>query len=191
VGHDALMRTRALLSLACLRRRLAPLSLALALIAPVTGCSKELQAETEYAKNVDFSKYQTYRWITDDLVLLQSGTGSEQIRNVDNERRIRAAVERELEAKGLEKGAGDAQLIVAFTVGTKVQYRIQGGANLDLVAAPDAAYTRGMLTIYLFDRDSNAQIWQARTHDDLEPGEDPDAVINTAVKVLLDEFPPN
>jgi hypothetical protein len=177
--------------LACLRR-LVPLGIASVLVVPSGGCSKQLQAETEYAKNVDFSKYHTYRWITDDLVLIQSGTGNDEIRNVENERRIRAAVERELEAKGLKKAEGDdAQLIVAFTVGTKVRYRIQGGANFDLVAAPDESYTRGVLTIYMFDRDSDKQIWQARTYEDLEPGEDPDAVIDAAVDVLLDAFPPS
>jgi hypothetical protein len=155
------------------------------------GCSKQLQAQTEHAKGTDFSQYQTYRWITDDLVLIQSGTGNERIRNVDNERRIRAAVDRELAAKGLREAAGDdAQLIVAFTLGTKVRYHIQGGANYDIVTAPAATYTRGVLTIYVFDRASGQQIWSAWTQEDLEPGDDPDTVINTAVKVLLAEFPP-
>ncbi|MFO7562049.1 MAG: DUF4136 domain-containing protein [Enhygromyxa sp.] len=173
-------------------RRLASLCcLCLPLTLPLAGCSKQLQAQTAYAQDVDFSQYQTYRWITDDLVLIQSGTGDDRIRNIDNERRIRTAVERELEAKGLRKaGVGEADLIVAFTLGTQVRYRIQGGANYDIVTDPAASYTRGVLTIYLFDRESQQQIWSARTHKNLEPGDNPDAVINTAVDVLLAEFPP-
>lgn len=166
------------------------IALAVALMLP-GGCSKQLQAKTEYVEGSDFSQYQTYRWITEDLVLIQSGTGNQRIRNVENEQRIRAAVERELAAKGLRKASGDeADLIVAFTLGTKVRYHIQGGANYDIITNPAAAYTRGVLTIYMFDRASQRQIWSAWTHRDLEPGDDPDAVINAAVAVLLDEFPP-
>ncbi|KIG12026.1 hypothetical protein DB30_02111 [Enhygromyxa salina] len=152
-----------------------------------------MKAETEYVEGTDFSQYQTYRWITDDLVLIQSGDGNENIRNVENEKRIRAAVERELEAKGLKKATGeDAHLLVAFTVGTQVRYKIQGGGatGLDLVAGGPAKVTRGRLTLYLFDQASKTQIWSAWTQDDLEPGSDPDAVVNSAVSVLMNEFPP-
>src|SRR4051794_33684773 len=95
-------------------------ALALVLSTPSAGCMKELKAEAKYAEGTDFSQYQTYRWITDDLVLLQEGSGDPTIRTVENEKRIRAAVERGLEAKGLKKVEGDdAQLVIAFTVGTK------------------------------------------------------------------------
>lgn len=166
-------------------------SLGFAVVLVLSGCSKQLEAHTEYAEATDFSQYRTYRWITDDLVLLQSGSGNPSIRNVENERRIRAAIEREFDAKGLRKATGDdAQLIVAFTVGTKVRYHIQGGAWYDILTEPNAAYTRGVLTIYVFDRASQQQIWSAWTRKDLEPGDDPDTVINAAVEVLLAEFPP-
>ena len=123
-------------------------------------------------------------------MLIQPGTDNERIRNVDNEKRIRAAIERELEAKGLRKATGaEADLIVAFTVGTQVRYRIQGGDNYDIVTDPAASYTRGVLNVYLFDRASQEQIWSARTQADPEPGDDPDAVITTAVDVLLAEYP--
>lgn len=156
------------------------------------GCAKQMQAETKYAEDVDFAQYQTYRWLTDDLVLIQAGTGEERIRNVENEKRIRAAVERELKAKGLRKASGDeADLVIAFTVGTKVRYKIQGGATaLDMFTADPETVTRGTLTLYFFDRASQAQVWSAWTSKDLAPGSDPDAVINTAVGVLMGEFPP-
>ncbi|PRP91401.1 hypothetical protein ENSA5_55180 [Enhygromyxa salina] len=178
-----MLRPRALL-------RVVPL--ALLLTAPLAGCSQQLSAETEYAKDQDFSQYQTYRWLTDDLVLIQSGTGNEKIRNLENEKRIRAAVERELEAKGLKKAEGEAaELVIAFTVGTKVRYQIQGGTTaLDMATADPATVTRGMLTLYFFDSERETQVWSAWTKKDLEPGADPDEVINAAVSVLMDEFPP-
>ncbi|PRQ05594.1 DUF4136 domain-containing protein [Enhygromyxa salina] len=175
-----------------LSARIRTLALALVLTAPLAACAQQLTAETEHVKGTDFSQYQTYRWITDDLVLIQSGTGNENIRNVENEKRIRAAVERELEAKGLKKATGDeAQLVFAFTVGTKVRYQIQGGVTgLDLVAGEAASVTRGTLSLYAFDPASNVQVWSGWTTKDLEPGEDPDAVINAAVSVVMNEFPP-
>lgn len=169
------------------------LAVILALGTVLPACAKPMEAKTEYAKGHDFAQYATYRWLTDDLVLIQSGTGNERIRNVENEKRIRAAVERELEAKGLTKAEGDdAGLIIAFTVGTKVRYQIQGGATgLDLAAADPETVTRGTLSLYFFDAATEAQVWSAWTSDDLQEGGDPDAIINAAVGVLMAEFPPS
>jgi hypothetical protein len=140
-------------------------ALVLVLCAPMTACSKQLRAETDYVEGTDFSKYQTYRWITDDLVLIQSGSGDPAIRTLENERRIRAAVDRGLAAKGLKKvDSEEAQLIVAFTVGTKARYKLEGGAT-------------------------QRQIWSAWTKKNLEPGTDPDTVIGAAVAALLSKLP--
>lgn len=165
-------------------------ALSLVLFVPV-ACTKQLKAETQYVEGTDFSTYQTYRWISDDLVLIQAGSGDPRIRTIENETRIRAAVERQLEAKGLRKvDSEDAQLILAFTVGTKVRYKLEGGGtDLDIITGEGASVTRGTLTLYMFDHASQTQIWSAWTKKDLEPGTDPDAVINTAVAVLLSELP--
>jgi hypothetical protein len=167
-------------------------ALALALAAPMTGCSKQMRAETHYVEGTDFSKYQTYRWITDDLVLIQSGSGDPVIRTLENEKRIRAAVDRGLAEKGLQKvDSEDAQLIIAFTVGTKAHYKLQGGGSLDLdlITGDSASVTRGTLTLYLFDHATQRQIWSAWTKKNLEPGTDPDTVIDAAVAVLLSKLP--
>jgi hypothetical protein len=177
-----LLRTRTLLLMA----------MTLLVAGPQIGCAKPLTAETEHAEGVDFGQFQTYRWITDDLVMMQSGTGNENIRNVENEQRIRAAVERGLAAKGLRQASGDeADLVLAFSVGTKVRYQIQGGSTpLELVGEA-ASVTQGTLTLYMYSRASSEQVWSAWTKKDLEPGSDPDAVINEAVAVLLAKFPPS
>jgi hypothetical protein len=168
------------------------MAMTLLVAGPQIGCAKPLTAETEHAEGVDFGQFETYRWITDDLVLIQSGTGNENIRNVENEKLIRAAVERELEAKGLRKASGDeADLVVAFTVGTKVRYQIQGGSTPLELAGEAASVTQGTLTLYMFSRASSEQIWSAWTKKDLEPGSEPDPIIKQAVAVLLAEFPPS
>src|SRR5690606_39843981 len=61
---------------------------------------------------------------------------------------------------------------------SKVRYKIQGGATaLDMFTADPETVTRGTLTLYFFDRASQAQVWSAWTSKDLAPGSDPDAVI--------------
>ena len=150
-----------------------------------------MKAKTEYAAGTDFSKYQSYRWITEDLVLIQSGTGNENIRNVENEKRIRAAVDRELSAKGLSKATEEADLVIAFSVGTKVRYRVEGGDRFSVVTGgPGEKVTRGTLTLYFFDPRTDKQVWEAWTSKDLVAGEDPDSVINAAVGLLMAQFPP-
>jgi hypothetical protein len=166
--------------------------LALALVTFSVGCTRQMRAWAQYSEDVDFAQYQTYRWVTDDLVLIQTGSGDPAIRTIENEKRIRAAVDRELAAKGLEKVEGDdAQLAVAFTVGTKVRYKLSGagGNEFDIITSEADSVTRGTLTMYVFDRARQEQIWSAWTKKDLEPGTDPDAVIDAAVAVLMDEFP--
>ena len=163
----------------------------LALAAPLAGCAPQLRVEVESADGIDFRQYETYRWVTDDLVLIQAGSGEPAIRTLENEKRIRKAVERELAKKGLRKVEGDeADLAIAFTVGTKVRYKLSGagGQDLDILGEGDSV-TRGTLTIYVFDRASQRQVWSAWTKKDLERGTDPDEVIDRAVAVLLREFP--
>ncbi len=167
-------------------------ALALALLAPaLAGCSKQLP-EVEYAEDVDFTQYRTYRWITEDPVLIRPGAGNPEVRSVANERRIRAAIERELEARGLREAAGEAaDLLVAFSLGTKIRYQVQGGSTpLEMVADDPASVTQGVLTVVLFDRARNRQIWSAATKRRLAPGDDPDRVIAAVVASLLAEYPP-
>ena len=173
-------------------RFLAPLLLCALAVVPVASCGgKQMKAQVEYPKGTDYSQYQSYRWLTEDLVLIQSGTGNENIRNVENEKRVRAAVDRELAAKGLTKTGEEADLVVAFTVGTKVRYRVEGGDRFSVVTGgPGEKVTRGTLTLYFFDPKTKTQVWEAWTSKDLSPTENPDDVVNAAVGLLMKEFPP-
>jgi len=151
-----------------------------------------MEAKVDYPEGTDFSQYSSYRWLTDDLVLIQSGTGNEKVRNVDNEKRIRSAVDQAMTSKGLTHGGDEADLVVAFTVGTKVRYKLEGGTRSTIITdGPGGTVTRGTLTLYVFDPKTNVQIWEAWTSKDLQPGADPEIVIYEAVSLLLAEFPPD
>lgn len=171
-------------------RRLS-LTLALALLLPAAVC-RPMAARTEVTPGTDFSRYDTYRWLTDDLVLLKDGHGDNFIRSAETEQRIRVAVERGLEAKGLAKAEGDAaSLIVAFTVGTKLSYTIGDGSTYETEEQePPSTVIRARLRLYVFDAASKQQVWEAWATRNINGQEkDQDAEVNAAVDLLLAQYP--
>jgi hypothetical protein len=164
------------------------------LISLLSGGCARVQFGAEFDQQADFSGYQSYAWVTDELVLIGSGMGDPRIRNEDNERRIRAEVDAALAAKGLAKvDRDDADLIVAFVVGTREQLRLEGGGSTySLLTSKDAAstYYQGSLSIDLFDAASRQQVWHGWVSKPLEADTDPDEIIKRAVARILAQFPP-
>ena len=154
-----------------------------------------MQFGAEHDERTDFSAYQSYAWVTDELTLIGTGMGNPRIRNEDNERRIRAEVDAALAAKGLQKVEREqADLIVAFVVGTREQLRLEGGGghSYALLTTKDAqsTYYKGSLSIDLFDAATRQQVWHGWVSKPLEPEADPDTVIKAAVTRIMAQFPP-
>ena len=165
------------------------LGFALALLPLLAACPK-MQGRAETTPGADVSAYQSYRWITDDLGLIQEGQGDKLIRSAENEQRIRAAVDRGLAAKGLAKAEGDAaSLVVAFSLGTKMKYTVQPGSYEAEQDEPPATYHRARLRVYLFDASTGKQVWQGWATRNINGQEDPDAEVNAAVDLILAKFP--
>lgn len=168
---------------------------ALFLASPLPGGCARVQFGSEYDDKADFSAYGSYAWVTDELTLIGTGMGNPRIRNEDNERRIRAAVDSALASKGFEKVALDeADLVVAFVVGTREQLRLEGGggSTYSLLTTKDASstYYQGSLSIDLFDGASRRQVWHGWVSKPLQAEDDPDTVINAAVARIMEQFPP-
>jgi hypothetical protein len=170
--------------------KLPALLLALAL---ASGCYN-IKTGSEYDYSADFSSYATYAWVTEDLTLIGTGTGNPAIRNEQNETWIREAVDRSLTQRGLEKVPIDeAQLVVTFVVGTKEELRLEGGGtNYGFLGAKGEPpkYYKGSLSIDLFDRATRRQIWHGWASKPLDPGDDPQRVIDDAVARIMAAFPP-
>ena len=139
----------------------------------------------------DFAAVTTYAWVTDEPVLITFGEDQPNVRTKDNELRIRAAIERELSARGMEKVEADgAAVLVAFSVGTRMRYRLEGGDRpSEFTDGPGEKQTQGTLNIYLLDRATDREVWHGSMSKWLKKSDDPDAIVNEAVGKIMARFP--
>ncbi len=149
-------------------------------------------AQTERVTDYPLEQPHSYAWVTDELVLIQLGDDQSNVRTPENEKRLRAAIDRELQARGLTSAPRDeADLLVAFSVGTTVRYRLEGlstGSSYGGVK-PGTKQTKGTLNIYLIDRAQQHEVWHGWITKWLSKSDDPDAVVNGAVQKIMATFP--
>jgi len=172
------------------RRALALVGAGLLLVS--AACAPAVQAER--TANYDFAAATTYAWITEDLVLIELGEPQPNVRTKDNERLIRAAVERELGARGMTKAPHDqATLLVSFSVGVRIRYRVEGGegtsSSINSVGSPSDPQTKGTLNIYLLDRAQQHEVWHGSTSKWLRKSDDPETIVNEAVGNVMAVYP--
>ena len=155
-----------------------------------TGCASSA-AVVEKDGNYDFAAAQTYAWVTDEPVLITFGDDQPRVRTKENEMRIRAAIDRELESRGIAKvSADEATVLVAFSVGVDMRYRLEGGDRTsNFTDGPGSKQTKGTLNIYMLDRDTDAEVWHGSTSKWLKKTDDPEAIINEAVGTIMAKFP--
>jgi hypothetical protein len=154
------------------------------------ACAPAVQAER--TASYDFTSATTYAWITEDLVLIELGEPQPTVRTKDNERRIRAAIERELAARGMTKVPHDqATLLVSFSVGVRIRYRLDGGegTGMNALGSPSEPQTKGTLNIYILDRVQQHEVWHGSTSKWLQKSDDPDKVVNDAVAAIMAVYP--
>jgi hypothetical protein len=167
---------------------------ALLLAIALAGCSN-IRTGSEFDYAADFHAYRSYAWVTEELTLIGTGSGDPRVRNEQNERLIRAAIDRELAARGYEKvELSEAQLVVTFAVGLREEIRIEGAdTTYGLLAAdgPAPKYYEGRLTIDLFDRETRRHVWHGWGRESLDRGADPKVVIDEAVTAIMKPFPPD
>ena len=157
------------------------------------GCAHGIESGSEAAPGVNLQQYDSFAWISEDISLIGAGRGNPRIRNEENERRIRQAIENSLAARGLQKvSPEEADLVVVFTVGTKEDLRLEGATDrYSFLTSKQATrtYYEGTLSIDLFDAQSRQQIWHGWASKPLNPTDDPDQVVNEAVTEIMQYFP--
>lgn len=173
---------------------------ALATLALVAGCST-MSVNYDYDSNADFAQYSSFAWIAKPEVVAANAAQAQQSSDL-LDRRIRAAVEGELAARGLAQVDVDPGLLVVYHLG--VQDKIQvtdygysyspyawgyGGRQLDVYQ-----YQEGMLIIDLVDAKTKNLVWRGTGTKVIESAprspEEMQARIDEVVAKIMASYPP-
>ncbi|MCI0635474.1 MAG: DUF4136 domain-containing protein [Actinobacteria bacterium] len=168
--------------------RLRSIALVYGLTALAPGCST-ISTTHDYDTTFDFSSLKYYAWI--------DGTGDIGIDDL-NLRRVRAAVNRVLGAKGYVEAAENLDFLVAVHGGTRSRVSISerqygrrgwyGSGGVDVYQ-----YDEGMLSVDVVDARQNQLVWRGTATKVLARDPSPEKIeetINLAVDRILEKFPP-
>ena len=161
--------------------------LAIVSIAFITGCST-VHVETDYDREVDFSKYNTYRWIPH-----VKGTEDNPLMNDPLlEGHVKGAVNAQMALKGytrIEEGHPDFLIAYYFTTRNRVDVTHYYGYWYPHTSVYQ--YKEGTLIVDIVDRVNKQLIWRGWATDALENRSRLNEQINYVVEKLLKKFPPD
>ncbi len=191
--------------------RVAPVAVAaLALLLGACSAKKQMNVGWEYDPAARFSGLHTYAWIPGP----QQRTGDPRVDDSGVDRRIRQAIDTQLDAQGFVVASADhADFWVGYhvllldkvqttTTGTYYGHnRSWGGdAGLDLgwnLAGSPTTYARrydvGTLTVFIEAPATQRPIWQGFAQALIEPSDDwdtRDQRLAKAASLILEKFPP-
>jgi hypothetical protein len=163
--------------------------LALVGLVTIVGAQK---TSYDFDKTADFSKFKTYAW--------RQGTPAGE---VFLDKRIVAAIDGQLAAKGLTRTESSPDLYVVYHVAVGVQKRISGtasgvgpgwpGGGLDTFDARISELPVGALVIDLADAARRELVWRGIGVKEINIEAKPekrDAAIGRAVEKILTNYPP-
>jgi hypothetical protein len=156
----------------------------------LTGCGSSLKIDTEFDREASFTNLRTYDWVSEG--------DKRSAPNPQSERRIVAAVERELEAKGYQKDSSDPDFLVGFVV-VVVDEVVQQTAVTDSVLgyvsmrSSSQTFSDGTMVLFVEDSGRGRVIWRGVAEKSFNRDasrDEVDKTIDEAVKKMLAEFPP-
>jgi len=167
----------------------------------LTGCSS-VSVQLDYDASTDFNALKSYAWKHAD----QPAVGDPRIDNDLNDKRIRAAVDSVLAAKGLvpvDQETADVLVAyfvdfkrrlnsssISFGIGSYGRYGRYGGVGYDTGISD---YEEGNLTIDIIDRKSGETIWRGIGSRAVYTGSNPEKatrIIKESVARIMKKFPP-
>lgn len=173
------------------------------IITMVAGCSG-ITVSQDYDKQANFAELKTYAWKSDpDAVKDDEAELSPLVAA-----RIRSAIERELEAKGIAYSETSADFLVDYNLkveskisSSNVQTSIGFGTGgyrsfgaIGISSAPDIhQYDEGTLYIDFYASGNNKLVWRGISSQAIDKHEDPDKLteqVNLNVQKILEQFPP-
>lgn len=188
-----------------MRSKLARMSVAVAGLMALAGCAAVgPEIRTDYDETADFSRYATFAFME------RTERGETRSYDTLDDRRVIAAVTRELEARGYRSVAGDPDLLVNFAVTTEeiqdVQrvpasvvpppwYGWRGGYYYPWPAYTYETYVdryqRGTLYIDLVDAERRQLVWEGSAQGRVTQAtrDDPAAAVDGAVTEIFARYP--
>lgn len=175
----------------------------LLLLGSLLACSTPIKVGYNATPGVDFQKYKTYAWMTEDLMSANDPLASSYISPIDDAR-VRGVVDKELAPKGITGAPLDqADMVIAFTVtreqktsafvdpGVRVYYPSTVGPYTYGGMAVDVdQYTEGTLKFDIFDRKTHELIWTGFGSKRLTKNHEPPETIELAVQQIFTKYPP-
>lgn len=168
-----------------------PIFLSLCLFFSFLSCSP-ISVKSDYDHEVDFTKYRTFKWMPFPKKRPKNTVKPNSILD----KRIRRAVNSQLEARGYEiKATGRTDALLAYHVGVKqkidvsrVDYGYWRGWPRHRVYAH--RYKEGTLIVDLVDPELKQLVWRGWAVGAVGNFDESEKKINEAVAKILEEFPP-
>jgi hypothetical protein len=169
-------------------------SAALALLLFTVAC--DIKTSVDYDRNADFSSYKTYAWFDPE---------NPEISDL-NHRRILAAVDSNLAAKGLQKADSDPDLYVTYFGDEDEQTVIDtnhygygygagwywgGGMGMASSTSTVRSYTKGTLVVDMYDASKKELVWRGAISGTVSDNpQTNEKNINKGFAKLFKQYPP-
>jgi hypothetical protein len=186
--------------------RLAPrATFGLLSIIALQGC-ETIDSGSHYDETNNFGEYETFSWIDDKPFIQGEGRTAVPVSPL-TQTKIERAIQAELEQKGYSfaEDRDDADFVIAYTVGTRDEITVDSypypyrgawgwhvyGSRYHVREYREHAYTRGTLSVDIFDGESSRPVWHGWAEKTITESdrEDPSDSIVKAVAQLFQEFP--
>lgn len=179
-------------------------------IALVAGCASTFEASYDHDSGNDFSKYQSFAWISKNPMKVGKGVGTV---NPLLEPRITSALENALVSKGYKYviEPEKADFVLSFTIGSREEISVSsyptmsagygraypghwgwGSVYYGGTETRVREYTEGMLAVDIFDVKERRPVWHGVATKRISESdrEEIEATVKAAVDAILAGFPP-
>ena len=160
----------------------------------IIGCSSSMNIVFDYDKTMDFKKYKTYAWLTDNVVLdVEDGLAMLDLPGDE----VMAKVDAGFKKKGFSLNDENPQFLVLVHLGLKQKVNVtdKGGSNygegklkVEVESHPEGTVFMDIIDVEMLDL-----VWRGTATRETEDKPTEDTMkknIQKAVDKLMDGFPP-
>ncbi|HMK38155.1 MAG TPA: DUF4136 domain-containing protein [Bacteroidota bacterium] len=167
----------------------------------VLGCSN-ISVTTDYDREFNFKQLKSFEWLGMAKNSTSANAETAMLQNGLIDKRVRATVKSQLEAKGLKENPDSADFFIMYHAGTEKKVNVTdygygygygyggrwGGGGVDV-----QQYTQGTLILDFVDPKTKTLLWRSVATGALSSTPDPstaDQKVHDVVSQMLSDFPP-